>query len=377
MVNDVLDKGAQSLLQWVRSVVECTNISLQPLGGDAGFRRYFRINGSIDLLSESNSQVLAVLAPVETENSRLFVAIAEYWRSLGIKTPKIFAVDYEQGFLLVEDFGPELLADRVCPENADGLYQQAVDVLIRLQSAPVVPLPVGGEESTVAVSDYNRQKLLDELVLFDQWMLPQLLGIKVLPEERRLLDQLYGQLVDRALRQPQIWVHRDYHSRNLMCVQEAPLLKQGGPEELNDLGVIDFQDAVKGPITYDPVSLFKDCYRRWPVSQVKRWALDFRRRAIEAGLMEECSDEEFLKDFDWMGLQRHIKVLGIFSRLSLRDGKHGYLADLSLVIRYTLEAADDYPETREFADWFKRRVLPVCAEQNWYRDYRTAGDLQI
>ncbi|TNE78997.1 MAG: phosphotransferase, partial [Gammaproteobacteria bacterium] len=167
-----------------------------------------------------------------------------------------------------------------------------------------------------------------------------------------------------ALSQPTVLVHRDFHSRNLM------LLDNGG------IGVIDFQDAVTGPLTYDLVSLLRDCYIRWPASYVSRRALNYYRRAVAAGIATPVSDKQFMRWFDLMGLQRHIKVLGIFARLFLRDGKAGYLNDLPLVIRYTLEQLDSYPELNEFKDWFERRVLPAVIDQSWYQPWQQAGDSQ-
>jgi aminoglycoside/choline kinase family phosphotransferase len=159
-------------------------------------------------------------------------------------------------------------------------------------------------------------------------------------------------------------VHRDYHSRNLMLLSNS------------DIGVIDFQDAVTGPFTYDLVSLLRDCYIRWPAGEVSRRALNYYRRAVAAGIATPVSDKQFFRWFDLMGLQRHIKVLGIFARLFLRDGKAGYLNDLPLVIRYTLEQLDSYSELKDFRAWFEQRVLPVAESQSWYQPWQQAGDSQ-
>ena len=170
-----------------------------------------------------------------------------------------------------------------------------------------------------------------------------------------MLQQLYRHLIDNALQQPQVTVHTDYHSRNLMLLENGVL------------GVIDFQDAMYGPITYDLVSLLKDCYLRWPVEWVKKRALNFKRRLEQSGILEQTDDDQFMRWFDLMGLQRHIKVLGIFARLSLRDNKHGYLQDIPLVVRYSIEATGHYPETAVFNRWFKQKILPLLNDQPWYQ----------
>jgi aminoglycoside/choline kinase family phosphotransferase len=195
------------------------------------------------------------------------------------------------------------------------------------------------------------------MALFSQWFVGELMGIELDQGEKNLLNSLFDELTRSALAQPQVVVHRDYHSRNLMLLEDKTL------------GVIDFQDAVYGPITYDLVSLLRDCYVRWPADSMRSRAL-----AYKVLTCNHISDQQFLTWFDLMGLQRHIKVMGIFSRLALRDGKQGYLHDLPLVIRYSLEVAKDYPQSRAFYDWFLQRVEPQLSNQPWYRDWHTAGD---
>jgi aminoglycoside/choline kinase family phosphotransferase len=198
--------------------------------------------------------------------------------------------------------------------------------------------------------------------LFPQWFVTQLLGYSLSQSETKMLEQLFQQLIQSAQEQPQYFVHRDYHSRNLI---------------LNDVGapgVIDFQDAVVGPMTYDVISLVKDCYVRWPVAAVERWLMVYANMAIEMGLLPPMPKEKFLRWSDWMGLQRHLKVLGIFTRLYLRDDKPNYLHDLPLVMRYTIEVLERYPQFSNVEHWFKQQLLPVIEQQHWYVDYRTAGD---
>lgn len=319
-------------------------IQLQSMGSDAGFRRYFRY--------QSPSQWLAVDAPPATEDTTQFLAIARILEQQGVRSPRIAAADAQQGFLLVEDMGDRLFFRAVNSDNADRLYQQAITTLLQLQRCnddPIIPR-------------YDRALLRRELEIFSEWFVGQLLGYSLNAEELQQLDQLFTQLEDNSLNQPQSFVHRDYHSRNLLLVDDG------------SLGVIDFQGALWGGITYDLVSLLRDCYLRWPAAQVKRWALEYRQQAISSGTIPDVSEAEFLRWFDWLGLQRHIKVLGIFARLNLRDGKSGYLNDLPLVIRYTLEVADEYAELRPFADWFKQTLLPLAQQQSWYQDYQIAGE---
>jgi len=341
-----VDPRKSALAHWVsqNTPVEQHPIELVSLGSDAGFRRYFRY--------QTPSQWLAVDAPPATEDSTQFIAIAHFMEQQGVRSPRITAADTTQGFLLIEDFGDRLFFRALTNQNADELYQQAMNSLLKLHRS---------RDDSALIPRYDRALLRRELELFSEWFAGKLLGHPLNASEQKLLNELFIQLEDKALAQPQTFVHRDYHSRNLMLLDDGAL------------GVIDFQGALWGGVTYDLVSLLRDCYLRWPVAQVTIWALDYRQQAITAGIIPTVSEDDFLRWFDWLGLQRHIKVLGIFARLSLRDGKNGYLNDLPLVIRYTLEVADQYAELRPFADWFKHTLLPLAQQQAWYRDYQTAG----
>lgn len=351
---DLLAWSAQQLAQ--KSWSCPTELRLEPLNGDAGFRRYFRLN--------CEPSLLAVDAPVAHEDSHTFVAFARYLREQSVHTPQVVGTDFVQGFLLVEDFGDKLLRDELLLDDtrACQLYGEALLTLLRLQQCPDTTVPGADDQTSLTLPPYNRQRLRDEMALFHQWFLPQLLGYTLSDEELQMLQSVYERLEASALEQPQVWVHRDYHSRNL-------IYRDG-----RSLGVIDFQDAVQGPITYDLVSLLRDCYLRWPPEQVRRWALTYADMARECDLLPEVTPEQFLRWFDWMGLQRHIKVLGIFARLYLRDGKAGYLHDLPLVIRYTLEVAESYPEFDDFSHWFRTRILPLCDQHHWYEDFLLAGE---
>lgn len=341
-----IDARKLALANWVmqQTPTDMHPIELHSLGSDAGFRRYFRY--------QNPSQWLAVDAPPVTEDTTQFLAIAHFMEQHGVRSPNIAAADASQGFLLVEDFGDRLFFREANNQNADELYQQAMNTLLKLHHSL---------DDTALIPRYDRALLRRELEIFSEWFVGKLLDHPLTATEQRLLNELFTHLEDNALAQPQTFVHRDYHSRNLLLLDDG------------SLGVIDFQGALWGAVTYDLVSLLRDCYLRWPAEKVKGWALDYRQQAINTGIINAVSKEEFLRWFDWLGLQRHIKVLGIFARLALRDDKIGYLNDLPLVIRYTLEVAEQYPELRPFADWFKHTLLPLAQQQSWYQDYLTAG----
>ncbi len=332
-----------SLLEWCARHVKPAGgqtLGLAMVSGDASFRRYYRLTGC------SPSRV-AVYAPPDKERNLEFIRVAGLLRSAGVHAPEVLAFDLAQGFLLLEDLGDALLRGSLDANSVDRLYGLALDCLLDIQRAPVSG---DGWE----LPPYSDALLRQEMALFPEWFLRRLLGIEPTASESALIAGVFDVLVESALAQPQVLVHRDYHSRNLM------LLPNGG------LGVIDFQDAVQGPVTYDLVSLLRDCYVCWPREQVRGWALAHAARATAAGIMPALPEDTFLRSFDLMGLQRHIKVLGIFARLWLRDGKPGYLRDLPLVIRYTLEVAEAHTETAPFAAWFRERVLPGAERHEWF-----------
>jgi aminoglycoside/choline kinase family phosphotransferase len=341
----------QTFVQWVSAFLpeatqwdSCTGLQMDALAGDAGFRRYYRTN--------TVPSFIAVDSPPDKEKNQAYVNIAMALQSQGIRTPVIYAVDFVQGFLLLEDFGTQVLQPLLSEETLGNYYQQAETSILAIQQI----------QPQVIFPNYDAELLSAEMGLFSQWFVGELLGQSLSQDEIAMLDNLYGLLVRSALEQPQVLVHRDYHSRNLMLLAD------------NQLGIIDFQDAVWGPVTYDLVSLLKDCYVRWPAEKIRQRALNFKGQLQRAGTLMATDDQQFLNWFELMGLQRHIKVMGIFARLSLRDGKAAYLDDLPLVIRYSLEAAQAHPDTQVFADWFTQRIEPQLAGQSWYRDWRTAGD---
>ena len=314
---------------------------LVPLVGDASSRRYFRLD------APGESYIVAH-APPATEKNEAFVAIRELMADAGIKVPEIFAVDLPRGFLLLEDLGDRLLLPELTTASVGSHYDRARDILLRMATVP--------QDGTL-LPLYDHGLLSEELERFPQWFAHELLGYKLTPSDRECLDNLWDRLIGSALEQPRVLVHRDFHSRNLML--------QGSGE----LAVIDFQDAVLGPVTYDLVSLLKDCYIPWPYEKVHDWALLHRDALQAAGYIAPTDDERFLRWFDWMGLQRHIKVLGTFARLYLRDGKATYLQDLPLVIRYVREVAAKHaprePAFAAFSDWFDTALAPLIASQAW------------
>lgn len=311
--------------------------SLQVVSGDASFRRYFRLP-----LQAPETSLIAVDAPPEKENSRPFVAIARALRAHGVHVPEVVAADFNQGFMLLEDFGDTLLRPQLTEATVNGLYTRSMQALLHLLACDAVPghaLPL-----------YDRQRLMDEMGLLRDWFIPRYLGMTLNTEQQSVLENAFVAIANAVTQQPQVFVHRDYHSRNLM------LLANG------EIGVIDFQDAVTGPVTYDLVSLLRDAYVVWPPAAVEKWVKEFAAMLRHEGLLA-VDDATFLRWFDWMGAQRHLKVVGIFARLSIRDGKHGYLNDIPLVFNYLLAEIQPYPELHALFELLRTTVLPAYLEK--------------
>ena len=320
----------EQLVTWLSDQPGLRPDTLEQVAGDASFRRYYRV-------ADADGVTRIVMdAPPEHEDCRPFVDVTSRLETAGVHVPHIHAQDLDQGFLLLEDLGDIQYLDRLDQKSAARLYADALDALVTFQaSAPSDGLP-----------PYDEALLRFEMELFREWLCARHLGLELDVQENRMLDAVFTRLVDNALGQPQLFVHRDYHSRNLMLTaSDSP-------------GIIDFQDAVRGPITYDLVSLLKDAYIRWPLEQVDRWVAEYAERALHASLVDEAQALQFQRWFDLMGLQRHIKVAGIFARLYRRDGKAGYLADIPLVLDYIIEMAERYPEFFGLADLITLRVRP-------------------
>lgn len=312
-------------------------LTIQPLTGDAGFRRYYRVRSG-------NNSTIAVDAPPHLINNRAFVSLAKQLRAGGVNTPEILAFEPESGFLLLEDLGSTHLLDVLKRDNVEQHYRQAFDTLQKIHACDRETLP-----------PYTVEKLREEMQLFPEWCLEKNVGYQLNSVEQALCEETWTAIIGALEEQPTVFVHRDYHSRNLLLTDA-------------ELGVIDFQDAVRGPLCYDIVSLLKDCYVRWPRDLILNLLRQYWSSCIkqaEFGL-QEMNFPQFLRWFDLTGAQRHLKVMGLFCRLSLRDGKHGYLADLPRVNDYLLEVLELYPETRAFGRWYAGEVQSLLRKQSWW-----------
>jgi hypothetical protein len=318
-------------LDWLQCTLGLHIESLEPASADASFRRYFRAE-----LIEKDTAVTRIVmdAPPMQEDIRPFLHIGQHLAACDVHVPHIHAYSIEHGLMLLEDLGstPYLTAlQQAAPHTVDTLYGNALHALLHLQTCPSTDLP-----------HYDYAKLTSEMQLFDHWYLRQHLGLELGDDDIALLNQTYAQLAERALAQPQGFVHRDYHSRNLMLTPDHPP------------GIIDFQDAVHGPITYDIASLLRDSYIEWPDEQVEHWLRQHHQTLLQNAQIT-LDWNQFKTDFDWMSAQRHLKVLGIFARLHHRDGKSGYLADLPLTLRNLHRSLAPYAEFAGFIDWLNQR----------------------
>ncbi len=344
-----MDQRQNTLAQWAADQIEqlyqhSIPAQMVTVSGDASFRRYFRINYNENAMQK---QWIAVDAPPEHENSRQFVDIAKVWSASGVKVPTVLAFDELRGFMLLEDFGDQLLHPQLTADAADGLYKSSLDSLIELQQLP----------RTENIPLYDHELLDREMALFSDWLCEKHLGLTLSLAERAMLEQVFATLTESALAQPQVMVHRDYHSRNLMVCKANP------PLHTEDfIGIIDFQDAVWGAYSYDLVSLLKDCYISWPREQVLSWLDYFAAQSDVFKNQDKTNTDakaQLIRDFDLMGMQRHLKAAGIFARLSIRDGKHGYLNDVPRTCDYILQTASLYPEFAVFVSWLENRFLPA------------------
>jgi aminoglycoside/choline kinase family phosphotransferase len=328
-VADASDSRLEMLTRWVSEDLGFKGSAIAPASSDASFRRYFRVTRGGDTF-------IVMDAPPDKEDLAPFVEVGRILGDIGVNVPVVLARDSARGLLLLTDLGTELYLDALRePARVDRLYGDALHALREIQTADA--------SFSAHLPRYSDTLLMREMQLMPEWFLERHLGLDVSGQQRQMLDELFASLVKAAESQPAAFVHRDYHSRNLLVTaQDNP-------------GILDFQDAVWGPVTYDLVSLLKDCYVAWPARRVRAWVLEYRERLLERGF-EAGSPGEFLRWFDLIGLQRHIKVLGIFCRLYYRDGKPGYLKDLPRVLDYVREAAGAYPETAAFADFIAAHV---------------------
>lgn len=323
------DLRREQLEKWIACEFTKIQPQLTTVSGDASFRRYFRF-------FYQNQSYIAVDAPPEHEDNLAFSSIGNLLKQHNILVPDFLATNYEKGFLIISDLGDQLLLPLLNEKNVDSIYEKAMEIIFKLQLIP--------NESLNHLPNYNRKKLTEELNLFNQWFLKTHLQINITTEEKALILDTFELLIQSAIQQPQKFVHRDFHSRNLMLVNDK-------------IAVIDFQDAVVGAITYDLVSLLKDCYIVWSEEKVKQWINQFFLKAEKKNLLT-CDFKNFYKDFEWMGMQRHIKVLGIFARLNYRDKKPEYLNDLPLTFNYLIKATSRYSEFNNFRQFLIEKVKP-------------------
>lgn len=318
-----LDDRAQALLTWLTSLYPeaAAQFALRPASSDASFRRYWRF----DLPTGSK---IAMDAPPSHERCDHFIEAARLFKQAGVNVPEIEATDLQNGFLVLTDFGltEALYVHLLTPESGHALYLDAIDALIRFQ---VESLQATNQ---TAFPPYNETLLRQEIQLFPEWYVKIHKQKHFSPEAQQQFDQVTELILANNLAQPTVWVHRDYHSRNLMLTRE------------NSPGILDFQDAVTGPITYDLVSLLKDAYIGWEEEARLDWVVRYWERAKKAGLPVNPMIDEFYRDFEWMGVQRHLKVLGIFARLNHRDNKPQFLQDMPLVVHYLRETTKRYLE---------------------------------
>lgn len=317
--------------------------SLRPASSDASFRRYFRMDGRYQ---GRPAQLILMDAPPEKENIQPFIAIDRLLQSAGLHVPAIWCDDPGQGFLLCTDLGSVTYAQALAglghdPQACATLYADAAQALVRLQA---FSLAHAQDPAVKALAPYDHGRLMQEMRLFDEWYLGRHRSITLGPKEKEQLLAIYELIAAQCLKQPTVIVHRDYHSRNLMVTED------------NNPGILDFQDAVMGPITYDLVSLLRDAYVEWPEETQIDWTIGYWEKARRAGLPVAADFADFWRDIEWMGLQRHLKVLGIFARLHHRDGKNNYLKDLPLVMRYAMLVARRYSGLGPLA-----KLLERCA----------------
>lgn len=322
-----LDARRIALQEWAEAALAATGLTWQALPSDASFRRYFRAR-------RGHSSYIAVDAPPGREDTRRYAEIARRWRDLGLNVPEVLALEPQQGFLLLSDLGERLYLEALDEHSVERLYGDALGALIVLQ--------IGTYTDSRFLPLYDEARLRAELALFIEWYLGRHLGLALTADKQASLERVFDVLVRAALEQPRVWVHRNYHSRNLLVTAH------------NNPGILDFQDAVLGPVTYDLVSLLRDCYVAWPRSRVEEWVKGYHDLCLQSGVPVCPDDELFLRWFDLMGVQRHLKAAGIFARLHHRDGRPGYTDALARTLGYVREVSARYPELAPLHRLFSR-----------------------
>lgn len=326
------------MIEWLSNIESVAGIDPVPASEDASFRRYFR-------LQTQPESFIVMDAPPEQEDSTSFIRIATYLESMQLNAPRVVEANIKLGFLLISDLGvvPYLDILNQTPEKAGAMYDDAMAALLKIQQR--------GTAYQATLPPYDESLLRVELSLFHDWLCEKHLGIEFSQADAASWQTTCDLLVASALDQPQVFVHRDYHSRNLMQTDQ------------DNPGILDFQDAVEGPYTYDLVSLLKDCYVSWPAEQVREWALSFYARLDDEARQHSDADT-FVRHFELMGVQRHLKAAGIFARLNIRDGKPGYMADIPRTLNYIVELGPRYPELEFLTKLIAERCLPALENSN-------------
>lgn len=321
-----IDTRRQELEQWLRSEVGLREINLQPMQGDASFRRYFRV-----------PPYVVMDAPPQTEKCAPFVAIARALRAAGLQAPEIYHADMDRGFLALTDFGDQMYLKTLTYENADSLYRYALRALLIMHHCTEVP--------SHTLAPFGANFMRQEWAWHQEWFLQKYLQMDFCPELQQV-NHCYELLIASAAEQPQVFMHRDYHSANLMVLPD-------------DVGILDFQDAFIGPITYDLASLLRDCYIDWPKQQVEKWALTYFAWLQEKGELQNISEGKFLRWFDLMGIQRHLKALMTFARKSVRDNQPQYLAFIPRTLNYVVSVSSQYKELAPLHAYYLK-VKELC-----------------
>lgn len=337
------DVRLEQLEQWLAGYFGVRDLVVTTASADASFRRYFRVACP----SQPGQSWIAMDAPPGKEDMGPYIRVAAMLGEVGVNAPRVLEHDEAQGFLLNTDLGSRTyLADLEAGADVERLYHDAIEALVAIQAR--------AGQHAAQLPPYDDALLRRELGLFPEWFVARHLGLQLNESETASLAKVFDTLVAEALKQPQVFVHRDYHSRNLMVCD--------GKREGANPGILDFQDAVLGPITYDLVSLLRDAYIAWPLERIHAWIRGYRDSARRSGLDAGASEGEFQRWFDFMGLQRQIKVLGIFARLYHRDGKSGYLKDLPRTLSYVRQVSKHYRDLDFLTSFIEQRIVPAMAK---------------
>ena len=342
------DNRIKLISDWLTQIFGHSGIDLAPASADASFRRYFRV-------SFGGNQRIVMDAPPEHEDCRPFIAVSSLLLKCGLNVPEVLEQDLDKGLLLLTDLGSRTYLNELNDQSAVNLYGDAISSLIQMQSHKI---------AADALPAYDHSLLMTEMSLFPDWYLEKHLGLNLTEQEQIILNDTFVLLAETALLQPKVLVHRDYHSRNLMVCETNDISVAGGNTGINP-GILDFQDAVIGPVTYDLVSLLRDCYIKWPLERVRDWAISYFEQAKAANIIgADISEEQFMRWFDFMGIQRHLKASGIFARLNHRDNKPGYLEDIPRTLSYIRDVAANYPELEGFNNFMQQLDHHDHIEQN-------------